>query len=669
MASPAQGSPEYVSAPGQPASPADGGGTVTYPLATTVRLAFVLALLVGLFGGSLMVIKAAVLSRLVWYDPNVLWLSPVSHALWAVPCALLLGAVHKRFPRLVSVRVVVFLMVAVLLYGVLRVYWVELEKWAAALITLGIATQASQWRTFHDPARLAPLLKRGTLVAVGLVAVTAAGLIAAPSLGERWAQRGRPSAAPGSPNVVLIILDTVRAISMGLYGNGRPTTPAIDAFATTGVTFDLAIAPSPWTLPSHASLFTGRAAHEVNATWRTPLDDSEPTLAEVLSSRGYRTAGLVANLFNANSAMGLARGFDRYTDFTVDWTALIRATYPGGILLNEVRRRWYERDFEFEDFDGRRTAAEMTDDLLSWIRSDRERPFFAFVNYFDAHDPYVAPDTLLTLMERLPQRFAPVYDLERDRLVPAPPERVEQARGAVGRYEAALRYLDSHIGHLLQELEADGVLDNTVVIITSDHGEEFGEHGLRWHGHSLYLPALHVPLVISWPRGVPAGVRVGREVTLQDVAATVLDLTSRRGVSRVAPQSGSSEPGTGQLVPGHSLARFWEANAAAGRVTPVISTLQLDRNGVERWSGSRRLASVVLDGQHYIRYERGIEELYDLGTDPGETRDLARAAGSSTNAYRALIPHAWLKTGHPERPGEAAGDGSAGGGAKRPGGR
>ena len=665
MVSPAQVSPDHVSAPGQPRSP-DGGGTVTYPLATTVRLAFVLALLVGLFGGSLMVIKAAVLSRLVWYDPNVLWMSPVSHALWAVPCALILGTLHKRFPRLISVRVVVFLVFAVLLYGVLRVYWEELEKWAAALITLGVATRASQWRRFHDPARLAPLLKRGTLVAVGLVAVTAAGLIAAPSLGERWAQRGRPFAAPGRPNVVLIILDTVRALSMGLYGNERPTTPAIDAFAATGVTFDLAIAPSPWTLPSHASLFTGRAAHELNATWRTPLDDSQPTLAEVLSSRGYRTAGLVANLFNANSAMGLARGFDRYTDFTVDWAALIRATYPGGILLNEVRSRWYGNDFEFEDFDRRRTAAEITDDLLGWIRSDRERPFFAFVNYFDAHDPYIAPDTLLTLMEGLPRRSAlPVNTLEQDRLVPAPPQQVERTRRAVGRYEAALRYLDSHVGHLLEELEADGVLDNTVVIITSDHGEEFGEHGLWWHAHSLYLPALHVPLVISWPRGVPADVRVGREVTLQDVAATVLDLTSRRGLSPMASQSGRSEPSTGQPIPGHSLARFWEANGTAERVTPVLSSLQLDRNGVERWSGSRRLASVVLDGHHYIYYEQGNEELYDLSTDPGETRDLAGAAGSSTHAYGALIPHAWLETGHPERPG----DWPAGGVPDGPGGR
>jgi arylsulfatase A-like enzyme len=300
-------------------------------------------------------------------------------------------------------------------------------------------------------------------------------------------------------------------------------------------------------------------------------------------------------------------------------------------VLNEIRNRWFEDDFAFEDFYDRRTATEITDDVLRWIGKDRDRPFFAFANYFDVHDPYIAPDSLVASITRAPHPTTPpVQALKHGQLEPAGPARIEGAGAALDRYEAALTYLDGEIGRLLAQLDASGKLDNTIVIITSDHGEEFGEHGLYWHAHSLYLPALHVPLVVVWPGNVPAGRRVAEEATIRDVAATVLDLASIGDSSDVRAAPGPASP-----LPGESLSRYWTDGAPRAAST-VISTLTLDLDGTERWPDSRRLESILLNGHHYIRNEKGPDELYDIRLDPFEQRNLA-TAGVALKAYRDLL--------------------------------
>jgi hypothetical protein len=370
-------------------------------------LGVTVALLIGLAGPLLMVVKDVVLPRLVLYNPHELWMSPLSHALWALPGALALGVMHRVAPRLITARVAVFLMITALCFSVLRVYGREITEWAAAILSVGFAYQLSRWSGFADVDRLRALLRRGAPATAIAIALLAGVVGFAPDARERWVQRGRTAPSAGQPNVLLIILDTARSISMSLYGSQRLTTPNIDRFAENGVTFDLAIAPSPWTLPSHASLFTGRHPHELNATWRVPLDDTYPTLAEKLTDAGYRTGAVVANRFNANSAMGLARGFDRYVDYTASWSEFIRSAYPGRLVLNEIRNRWFEDDFAFDDFYDRRTATEITDDVLRWIGKDRDRPFFAFANYFDVHDPYIAPDSLVASITRAPHPTTP----------------------------------------------------------------------------------------------------------------------------------------------------------------------------------------------------------------------------------------------------------------------
>ena len=192
-----------------------------------------------------------------------------------------------------------------------------LEPWAALLLCGGLATQLVRMVRPRRTAfvrlvrRTVPLLA-GILVAIMLVTIG----------GRAWSEHRAASALPPSPagarNVLLIVWDTVRASNLSLYGYGRPTTPNLERLAGRGVRFDLAFSTSSWTLPSHASMFTGRWPHELGVDWKSPLRDDVPTLAEYLSSHGYDTAGFAANLDYCSRETGLARGFVHYEDFPLD---------------------------------------------------------------------------------------------------------------------------------------------------------------------------------------------------------------------------------------------------------------------------------------------------------------------------------------------------------------
>ena len=610
-----------------------------FTVAVAAELGVVIGLIVGLIGVALLALKGIV-SPSVIYNPHLAWMAPVAHALWISPAAFLLGLVHRRLPSLAPPRLVVFLLLSAGFFSMLRVYGRELAEWAAVALSLGLAHRLSAWMLRPEPTNLERGLRRATVALMAMITCLVVVVGTYPTARQSVVQLGRPVPGESRPNVLLLILDTVRARSTGLHGHVPSTTPNVDRLAKQGVTFELAIAPSPWTLPSHASMFTGYFPHDLNVAWRVPLNREKPTLAEAFGRAGYRTAGVVANLYNANSAMGLARGFDLYIDYTAAWDELIRATYPGRLVLNEIERRWHVNDFGFADFAGRRTAREVTDKLLRWIdTSDQRRPFFAFANFFDAHDPYIAPAQYQIAMEAISHEARlPVRLLEEDgTLVPTSEEREREVVTQLIRYEAALAYLDASLGRLFAELEERGLLGNTLVVITSDHGEEFGGHGLYWHGHSLYLPALHVPLVMLWPGRLPEDLRVPSAVTLRDLPATILDLSGLPREALEAP------------FPGTSLARFWRPGDEASTGS-VLSSLELDATGVERWRGSRKLESILVDGMHYIAYDGGPEELYDIRTDPAEALNLAveGASESLRAALRAaLVDHSRLQPSSP----------------------
>ena len=271
--------------------------------------------------------------------------------------------------------------------------------------------------------------------------------------------------------------------------------------------FECAWASAPWTLPSHASLFTGRWPHELAVEQLGCLDTKRPTLAEFLGKRGYNTAGFIANQFFCGHESGLSRGFDTYLDFPVNAIEVLRSSTLGWFLVQGTFRirdelRWFLAPDRAPglclDF-SRKDASEINREFLGWLSKNDQGAFFAFLNYFDTHDPYLTPPGTA-------HRFGPALKT-RGRVHHAPrlakggrgspdPESVSLARDA---YDDCIASLDHALGELIGELRRRGKLDDTLLIITADHGEEFGEHGKFRHGVSLYEPEIHVPLLVRYP--------------------------------------------------------------------------------------------------------------------------------------------------------------------------
>jgi len=259
---------------------------------------------------------------------------------------------------------------------------------------------------------------------------------------------------------------------------------------------------------------------------------------------------------------------------------------------------------------GRKRAPDVNDEVLDWMarRNAKARPFFVFLNYMDGHSPYVAPTPFNTLFDEqvLPSHPGMTSDSV---LVPA------GIASETAAYDESIAALDHYIGLLLGELGRIGALENTIVVVTSDHGEELGEHGFLRHGKNLYMQVLHVPLVISFGRVVPRGVRVSKPVTLRDVPATLIDL------ARVPNQSARSSP----ALSGRSLSRFWaDTLSGANSVDTIIAELRYRANRPPREQTSRGDMASILDSTHHlIRGGDGAIELYRIDDDAAEQRNLA----------------------------------------------
>ncbi len=474
--------------------------------------------------------------------------------------------------------------------------WVGLPKWARKT-----AKQADAPST---PASDLPLTRREFFVSTGTVLAGLAVSARGPRiLGEQIARAQLPAAPPAAPNVLLITLDTVRAQSTSLYGYDRPTTPNLERLAKKGVRFERAISAASWTLPSHASLFTGRYPHELSADRKTPLDAKFPTLAEVMAARGYVTDGFVANFEYCTIESGLGRGFLKYEDYKVSLGSLASAWSLGNFLSLRPKLHQLVNNWNYLD---RKNASEVNAEFLSGLDRVGSRPFFAFLNYFDAHSPYYPPPPFDGMFGPTTPRDAPLAEkwVHAKDIPPA----VLQAE--INAYDGTVAYIDHELGALMDELERRGVLKNTLVIITSDHGEEFGEHDVFSHGQSLYLSALHVPLLIQFPGQVPVGKSVKETVGLRDVAATVMDLTHLENTAN---------------FPGASLVRYWDgsSNLNLHSQEAVLSELKF-AGGFPQWFPISRgnMQSLVFDDHHYIKNGDGQEELYNWHDDPMEQSDL-----------------------------------------------
>ena len=331
---------------------------------------------------------------------------------------------------------------------------------------------------------------------------------------------GQPPAAEDAPSVVLITIDTLRADRMSLYGHTRPTTPQIDEFASGGVVFDAAASAGPCTVPAHASMLTGRypgfhSAGSSNGGYKVLAD--EVTLAEVFADRGYFTAAVVSNPV-LNHRLGLAQGFAIYDD--------------------ELPEQELNRD------NNERLADQAVDRALEVLAEAGDRPYFLWLHLQDPHGPYTPPagwrsewrvevpgPQLTELADQSGDGGLPSYQVLGDQ---------RDAEYYALQYDREIAYADHHLGRFLDALEQDGVFDEGLVILTSDHGEAIGEDDY-WFAHCVSVSSdqIHVPLVMRG-RGVDSGARVASPVSNVAIFRTFLDFVGADQIpSTPVPIAGS----------------------------------------------------------------------------------------------------------------------------------
>ena len=474
--------------------------------------------------------------------PHYVWTIPILDALLflaVIGTVVLLG---RRVSRLARREVRVGLALGMAAFFVLLT--VEpLHDLAALFLAAGVGVQGARMaggRILSGTRRALP---------AAAVVVLGAGALQGGATAFRQGRAGT-SGAGDAPNVVLLILDTVRARSMGPWGAGPGASPEMDRLAREAVTFRWAVSPSPWTLPAHASLFTGRWPQELSAGWTRPLDGSHPTLAEVMTARGYRTGGFVGNLLQASHHTGLDRGFQVYRDFPLDpGTILFTESFLRSLVLSDPVRRLVAR----HELVTRKDAPEVNREFFDWVDAG-DGPFFAFLNYFDAHEPLHPPGVPARDWNRYVHRGGVMYGENAwvEEKWEMDPLGVDRLRAA---YAQGVARTDAGVGALIRGLRERGLLERTLLVVAGDHGEQLGENGLFDHSNSVYPVLLHVPLMVRGP-GVPKGVVVEEAVSLRDLAATLLEETGGR-------------PGS---LPGRSLAETWRAagpEGASGLADPV----------------------------------------------------------------------------------------------------
>ena len=568
--------------------------------------------------------------RLYLMNHHFIWLSPLANLTFFLGIGLLSAGAIKLAPRATGWfgprLICACTIMPVLIAAEPRIY-------AAAwlLLSLGLAVWLVPLFGQHRTALRAGLAWSFPFM-LGLVFVLA-GFV----FGADWLARARESSRPlppdHSPNVLLIVLDTVRADRLSPYGCERPTTPNLERLSKRGIRFDNARATAPWTLASHASMFTGHWPHDLGTQWLTPLRGNLPTLAEYIGAHGYATAGFVANLVYCSRDSGLARGFTHYEDYVLERLAPLRTSILVEQLATMIaeainvfdivpHRPIKERLIRWLAINRRKDAASINGAFLAWLtdRPEPDRPFFAFLNFLDAHYPYKLPDgaphRFLTYSATRDE-YRAVYEfwdvLDKTKL---PRSVITLARDS---YDDCLHYIDEQLGILLDDLQRRGELKKTLIIVTSDHGEGLGEHGLFDHGESLYRTEIRVPLLIVPSSGLKRSVVVNEAVSLRDLPVTIVDLLGR---------------GKGSPFPGDSLARFWgdstsEDSRSPRNDDPVISELMAPNparpnQGRSPASGGP-LVSLAEGDFVYIRNEGdGSEQLFNECADPQEIDDRSK---------------------------------------------
>jgi arylsulfatase len=413
-----------------------------------------------------------------------------------------------------------------------------------------------------------------------------------------------------SPNVILITLDSLTASHLGCYGYARETSPHIDAFASQATLYRRAFSTAPWTLPTHASIMTGKfpfehGAHTFKPKGKSiqeyPLDDSFLTLAEALKQEGFATAAFTANTGYLDPRWKLDQGFDVYGNKRTN-----------GEVLNKA--------------------------AFKWLDAHRDESFFLFLNYMDTHGPYNVikpkkrPDFLAHVTNR---RADPLFDVLMERMI-AGDESLPKAEVELlgDLYDIGIANVDEYMQALFDRLRELGLYDEAMIILTSDHGEYFGEHGLAEHGKDVYQGGLWIPLIVKYPNQ-RKGETVKREISSADIPRLIFSRFPREIAERLLPQF--SDESSERIVISENYyvyPAFWK---------------------LSRLSRFKRQRTVIYDWPHkLIQSSDGKHELYDLESDPGELENLFAHQSKVADEMMERLEHA--KSGRVEilEPGEAA---------------
>lgn len=454
------------------------------------------------------------------------------------------------------------------------------------------------------------------------------------------------------PNVILIVLDAVRADHLSCYGYHRNTCPNIDNLAKKGVLFESAFSTAEWSYPSHASLFTGKyPSYHKTLGKDIRLHKENTTIAEILSWNGYLTLGLSGNNL-LSPTNGFAKGFQKYIVFDIP--------HEIGSIFRFIKQspKDLARTLMY-GFDG--YTYRNIEKIKGFIKDRKTRePFFLFTNIYNCHAPYNPPRPFkkhfcnslrrprLQIMELLSgmTRFRhlgekiPGFDVRKLNLIAesygqhsfmAKELQVSEEEWEVVKswYDGEILYLDYHIGELVEFLQHEGILGNTLLIITSDHGENFGEHGLASHQFCLYDNLIHVPLIMVFPDAIPRGKRISNIVSHIDVFPTILDLLNINNYRR-AIQGKSLFPFKDRKI--HDFVCGECGESVTSRMGTLLSDFRPKLRAYDK--GYKCLRTEL---HKYIISADGREELYDVKKDPSEKADLAEKSPEKRKCFKKLL--------------------------------
>lgn len=465
-------------------------------------------------------------------------------------------------------------------------------------------------------------------------------------------------AAANSPNVLLVVLDTVAASHLGSYGYERDTSPRLDELAREGALFEQNYSAAPWTLPSHASIFTGLHPNTHRTGWEKPrLSDgiasvgtlaynNYQTLAEELSMIGYDTCGVSEKAW-LSAESGLSQGFESYWDYS---ETLLHESF----LVKRVFDRYRHKLGMALPAPFDKGGSKVVNRALAWLDGgrarDESRPFFLFMNLNEAHDPYEPPEEFwskflpddLAVEDTQPPVLRSDVLLHREVLQGISEISAKQMALYKALYDAEIFYQDTLLGRLFDGLQELGVKDDTLIIVTSDHGEEFGEiEGRVGHQLSLSDRLLHVPLIVRFPALIPAGRRVPSLSSTIDIFPTILEMIEKqRGYPEQKSIDAYALEGVSQLaaMQDHGAAARDFVMAHYANPTTYLSSFQgWDAANPYNFVLASYLRSMdiirTLDDKLYL-YGDGERAFVDFAQDPTEQNSSMASVGD-TDANRA----------------------------------